>query len=75
MLDRPHESVLMCLLQRSLGSRQGSWPTLEGRLRAAGSEEYPFGFTTRSLTDKQFSPSLKTSSGEKRRSRKNRQRD
>ncbi|CAJ1381178.1 unnamed protein product [Effrenium voratum] len=55
VLDRPHESVLMCLLQRSLGSRQGSWPTLEGRLRAAGSEEYPFGFTTRSLTDKQFS--------------------
>eukprot|EP00439_Symbiodinium_sp_Y106_P072390 s3485_g13.t1 len=63
VLDRPHESVLMCLLRHSMAELTGAklesspdgWPTAEGRLRAAISQDFPFRFVTRALTDKQFS--------------------
>lgn len=48
VLDRPHESVLMCLLQRAMGPTE-VWRTQEGRLRAAESPEYPYRFITSSL--------------------------
>ncbi|CAK9009615.1 unnamed protein product [Durusdinium trenchii] len=54
VLDRPHEAILMCTLQRLLGEPL-DWRTSDGRLRAAGSATYPFRFLTRQLTDKKFS--------------------
>ena len=60
VLDRPHESVLMCLLRRSMAEgmlesvSSEDWPTAEGRLRAAISPDFPYRFVTRALTDKQF---------------------
>lgn len=70
VMDRPHECVLMCLLQRLLpegprpasiedeasdGLREDTWPLHEGRLRAASSSAYPYRFITRALTDRRFS--------------------
>ena len=53
VLDRPHESVLMCLIRRSMAgdSNVESWPMAEGRLRAASSPEYPYRFITSILTE------------------------
>lgn len=58
VLDRPHECVLMCLIQRLLPEGKGEtldWTTRDGRLRAASSPAYPYRFITRALTDRLFS--------------------
>jgi len=57
VLDRPHESVLMCLIRHLMGGQGEApeWPSADGRLRAASSPEYPYRFVTRALTDKSFS--------------------
>lgn len=65
VMDRPHECVLMCFLQRLLPQLDASdkgeagdsdnWPMMDGRLRAAGSSAYPYRFLTRALTDRSFS--------------------
>ncbi|CAK0793895.1 unnamed protein product [Prorocentrum cordatum] len=61
VMDRPHESVLMCMIQHLLPAATDAnpeeldWPLGDGRLRAAGSQSYPYRFVTRSLTDKRFS--------------------
>ncbi|CAJ1401177.1 unnamed protein product [Effrenium voratum] len=55
VLDRPHEALLLCTLQRLAGGEPQEWPLSEGRLRAASSETYPYRFITRALTDKTFS--------------------
>lgn len=60
VLDRPHECILMCLIQRML-PKEGSeaeaqsWHLIDGRLRSAGSPGYPYRFITRAMTDKKFS--------------------
>lgn len=68
VMDRPHECILMCVIQRLLldgrwiGDRQNfptdddanGWPMSDGRLRSAGGVGYPFRFFTRSLTDRTF---------------------
>merc|ERR1712032_242096 len=63
VLDRPHECVLMCFIQRLLpeledasgtGERKAAWPTSDGRLRAAESPSYPYRFITRAMTDRSF---------------------
>lgn len=60
VLDRPHESVVMCVIQSLMpgvgeAGRDQEWPVGDGRLRAASSPGYPYRFLTRALTDKQFS--------------------
>lgn len=64
VMDRPHECVLMCIIQRLLPRREAdngqeggtdSWPTKDGRLRSARSSDYPYSFLTRALTDRSFS--------------------
>eukprot|EP00435_Cladocopium_sp_Y103_P027957 s1218_g6.t3 len=55
VLDRPHEAILLCTLQRFLGGEPLDWPLSEGRLRVASSTSYPYRFITRAMTDKKFS--------------------
>eukprot|EP00929_Paragymnodinium_shiwhaense_P006773 TRINITY_DN110732_c0_g1_i1.p1 TRINITY_DN110732_c0_g1~~TRINITY_DN110732_c0_g1_i1.p1 ORF type:complete len:632 (-),score=93.15 TRINITY_DN110732_c0_g1_i1:41-1936(-) len=62
VMDRPHESMLMCLTRRLLpkladepADSLSSWPTADGRLREASRPGYPYRFITRQLTDRKFS--------------------
>lgn len=60
VLDRPHECVMMCVIQKILSSKwpgddmEAEWPTSEGRLRMASSGGYPYKFLIRALTDRTF---------------------
>jgi len=70
VMDRPHECVMMCIIQRLLSAgawssgersrddreqeEEEEWPTKDGRLRSAGGPGYPYRFLTRALTDRSF---------------------